>query len=105
VDVYCIGETIAVPLFAALREACTVPIARRTLDRVLLDEVRHRDFGWLLLDHLLERDDSGAMRALVDADLPRAFARVRQEYAPSGVTKGRHLHRMMANLANATDCC
>ena len=32
--------------------ACTEPIARAALDRILVDEVRHRDFGWDTLDWL-----------------------------------------------------
>src|SRR5690242_6190589 len=45
VEVFCLGETVAVPLFRELRAECTVPGARRALDRILRDEVRHRDFG------------------------------------------------------------
>jgi len=51
---FCIGETVAVPLFAELRAECSVPVAKAALDRVLRDEVRHRQFGWDLLGHLLE---------------------------------------------------
>ena len=54
VEVYCLGETVAVPLFKELREPCSVPVARRALDRILRDEVRHRDFGWALLGWLVE---------------------------------------------------
>lgn len=43
VETFCLGETVAVPLFKELREPCTVPVARRALDRILRDEVRHRD--------------------------------------------------------------
>lgn len=53
-EVFCLGETVAVPLFTELRRACSVPVARRALDRILRDEVRHRQFGWDLLDYLLE---------------------------------------------------
>ena len=53
VRVFCLGETVAVPLFSHLREPCTEPVARAALDRILRDEVRHRDFGWDLLDWLL----------------------------------------------------
>lgn len=52
VRTFCLGETVAVPLFAHLRETCSEPIAREALDRILRDEVRHRDFGWDLLDWL-----------------------------------------------------
>lgn len=52
VRVFCLGETVAVPLFSHLRAACTEPVARAALDRILVDEVRHRDFGWDTLDWL-----------------------------------------------------
>ena len=52
VRVFCLGETVAVPLFSHLRAPCTEPVARAALDRNLRDEVRHRDFGWDLLDWL-----------------------------------------------------
>jgi hypothetical protein len=56
VRVFCLGETVAVPLFRHLRERCTEPVARAALDRILRDEVRHRDFGWDLLDWLCAID-------------------------------------------------
>lgn len=83
VDVFCLGETIAVPLFKNLRERCTVPVARRVLDRVLVDEVRHRDFGWTLLGALLDLPIAPAVRALVTRELPMYFARIRQAYGPA----------------------
>ncbi|EYF08442.1 ferritin-like domain-containing protein [Chondromyces apiculatus] len=84
VEVFCLGETVAVPLFKVLREGCTVPVARRALDRVLRDEVRHRDFGWALLRYMLESPSGGAVRALVVRELPRMLARVRRGYMPPG---------------------
>src|SRR5690349_2949928 len=48
-EMFCLGETVAVRLFTRLREGCSVPVARRALDRILRDEVGHRDFGWTLL--------------------------------------------------------
>jgi hypothetical protein len=83
VDAFCLGETVAVPLFKQLREGCTVPVARRALDRILRDEVRHRDFGWTLLTWLLDGPHAGAVRALLGRELPRYFARVRESYAPA----------------------
>jgi hypothetical protein len=77
VRVFCLGETVAVPLFAHLRERCTEPVARVALDRILRDEVRHRDFGWDLLDWLLA---SGADPARVAADLPRLLADLHASY-------------------------
>jgi hypothetical protein len=83
VEIFCLGETVAVPLFKELRERCSVPIARRTLDRVLKDEVRHRDFGWTLLEWLMSHSSAGELRALVVRELPRYFARLRAAYAPA----------------------
>ena len=80
VNTYCIGETVAVPLFKSLRQACTIPIARRVLDRVLLDEVRHRDFGWAVLGWLLEGPLASPLRAVAVAALPRYFAKIQASY-------------------------
>jgi len=82
VDVFCLGETVAVPLFKELREACSVPVARRALDRILRDEVRHRDFGWSLLAWLLEHPLAPSIRAVVEAELAGWFRGVRAAYAP-----------------------
>jgi hypothetical protein len=84
VEVFCLGETVAVPLFKVLREACTVPAAREALDRVLRDEVRHRDFGWTLLEYLVEQPCEALVRKLVDDELVGMFARIRRNYAPVG---------------------
>lgn len=77
-DVFCLGETVAVPLFTELRRKCTVPVAREALDRILKDEVRHKQFGWDLLDYLCETrpqliDDARSF-------LPEALARLEQRY-------------------------
>jgi hypothetical protein len=86
VDAFCLGETVAVPLFKRLREGCSAPLPRRVLDRVLRDEVRHRDFGWALLTWLLELPAGPALRELVLRELPIYFARMRRVYA-SGASK------------------
>jgi hypothetical protein len=75
---------VAVPLFKVLRERCVVPSAREALDRVLRDEVRHRDFGWTLLGYLVEQPHRALVRALVDKELSGMFARIRRNYAPVG---------------------
>ncbi len=84
VEIFCLGETVAVPLFKVLREACVVPTARAALDRVLKDEVRHRDFGWTLLEHLLSLGAAPLVRQVVDAELAGMLARLRRNYAPVG---------------------
>jgi hypothetical protein len=86
VELFCLGETVAVPLFKVLREGCTVAAARTTLDRVLRDEVRHRDFGWTLLGWLLEHPAGPAIRDLIARELPGMLARQVRSYggaAPS----------------------
>ncbi|MFT3767965.1 MAG: ferritin-like domain-containing protein [Minicystis sp.] len=81
VEVLCLGETVAVPLFAALRAGCSIPVARAALDRVLRDEVRHRDLGWDLLAWLLALPSGGEIRRTVEAELPAMLARLVACYA------------------------
>jgi len=78
VRAFCLGETVAVPLFRHLREACTEPTAKTALDRILRDEVRHRDFGWDLLDWLITLDDD--VPARVAAELPAMLAELEASY-------------------------
>ncbi len=80
VDLFCIGETVAVPLFHRLRRGCKVPIARAALDRILKDEVRHRDFGWRALSWLLELPAAAEIRAILDRELAGYVARIRRAY-------------------------
>lgn len=77
----CLGETFAVPLFSAMRRGTTHPVARAALDRILRDEVRHRQLGWDLLDGLLELDPDG-VRGRVTAALPGWLSGFRQAYRP-----------------------
>jgi hypothetical protein len=81
--VFCLGETVAVRLFKRLREGATVELARQALDRVLVDEVRHRDFGWLLLEWLAQQPSWPELRALIEARLPAWFDELRQGYGSS----------------------
>jgi hypothetical protein len=80
VRIFCLGETVAVPLFQNLRRGATVPVARKALDRILKDEVRHREFGWTALTWLLERPDRDALAAIVRAGLPRWIADLERNY-------------------------
>jgi len=83
VNTFCIGETVAVPLFKNLREGCTVLPARRVLDRVLRDEVRHRDFGWTALAWLFESPMGPELRRVSTEALPRYFEGIRNSYGAS----------------------
>ena len=79
---FCVGETVAVPLFRMLRERARVPVARRALDRILRDEARHRQFGWDTLDWLLLHDeDDVAQRVAIE--LPAVLADVKAAYGTS----------------------
>ena len=75
---FCIGETVAVPLFRMLRRHAIVPPAQRALDAILRDEGRHRQFGWDVLDWLLTVD--AALAATVEAGLPAMLDEVRKAY-------------------------
>jgi hypothetical protein len=76
---FCLGETFAVPLFAAMREGTTHPTARAALDRILRDEAAHRAFGWDALDALLDIDPDG-VRARIRARLPAWLASFERGY-------------------------
>jgi 1,2-phenylacetyl-CoA epoxidase catalytic subunit len=80
-DAFCLGETVAVRLFARLRHGCEEPVAQRALDRILKDEVKHREFGWTLLEWLLTTERSGDVLVLARAELPQMFGRLRASYA------------------------
>lgn len=82
-DTYCIGETVAVPLFKSLREGCKQPVARRALDRILRDEVRHRAFGWTTLEWLLEGPMATPLRTVAAQALPRSFSKIQMSYGAS----------------------
>ncbi len=80
VRVFCLGETVAVPLFKHLRERCTAPVAKDALDRILRDEVRHREFGWDLLDWLIASPIGDEVPAWVTAALPQMFRELATSY-------------------------
>lgn len=63
---FCIGETLAVPLFRMLRRRCSVPAALSALDRVMRDEARHRQFGWDVLDWALMVENTSVRDSLRD---------------------------------------
>jgi hypothetical protein len=86
VRVFCLGETVAVPLFKHLRERCTEPSARAALDRILRDEVRHRDFGWDLLDWLLASSIGDQVQALVAEQLPAMLGELEESYGTGNPT-------------------
>ncbi len=79
VSFFCLGETVAVPLFQRMRKTCTIPCAKDALDRIVVDEVRHRDFGWTLLDWLLET--APELKPVLQANLPKMVEEIAESYA------------------------
>ncbi len=103
--IYCLGETVAVPLFAHLRHGAAVQPARRALDRVLRDEVRHRDFGWTCLAYLLDLPAAAPARSLIQRSLPAWLADLESSYGDTlegGLTEVTAAERAWG-LAPATD--
>ncbi|MDP2307676.1 MAG: ferritin-like domain-containing protein [Pseudomonadota bacterium] len=80
VELFCVGETVAVPLFRRMLDGATVPLVRRTLTRILADEARHRRFGWTLLEAALERPDGPELRDMLAGALPGMRRRVEAAY-------------------------
>lgn len=84
VETFCLGETVAVPLFVAMRKRCEVSSARAALDRIVRDEVRHRDFGWSGLDWFTQTFGDKA-RQIVHQALPAMAQRLEQSYGQPGI--------------------
>lgn len=79
VSFFCLGETAAVPLFQRMRKNCTESTAKAALDRILVDEVRHRDFGWTLLEWLLEL--SPELKPILEENLDAMLKDISESYA------------------------
>lgn len=79
VDVFCVGETLAWPLWQAMQGVVKESGPRQVLDRIVADAPLHRDFGWSVLDEALERDRA-TVEALAGKDLPGIFGRVERAW-------------------------
>jgi hypothetical protein len=88
VQIYCLGETVAVRLFERMRRGATEPEAKRALDRILRDEVRHRDFGWTLLEWLLESPAGPELKGLLQRHVASMVEAVRLSYGGAPRTEG-----------------
>src|SRR5690606_29897147 len=99
VEMFCLGETVAVRLFSRLREQTTVPVARAALDRILRDEVRHREFGWALLAWLLTTPLQQDFRARLTQELPPMLERVRSNYG--GIALDRYGAEALREMADS----
>ena len=69
---FCLGESFAVPYFAAMRAGTTNPAVRPVLDRILEDEAVHRAFGWQVLAALVALDPE--LRPRLESQLPALLA-------------------------------
>ncbi len=106
VEMFCLGETVAVRLFSRLRDQCSVSVARKALDQILLDEVRHRDFGWAMLEWLLSTPLAHEFRARLERELPTMLSHVRRNYGgvaldKLGAAKLRSMAEAMSPAARA----
>lgn len=52
-EFFCCGETVAAPLFEEMLKSSKIPLVQKTLTRILKDEERHGDFGWITVEELL----------------------------------------------------
>jgi hypothetical protein len=84
VEMFCLGATVAVALFSHFRHIATQPVVRHAYDRIVRDKMRHRDFGWTLLDWLVDSDVHGHRRRAVELELPAMFARLERTYGEVG---------------------
>ena len=87
VEQFCLGETAAVRIFSRMRAKATVACVRRALDRILRDEVVHRDFGWTLLEWLLTTPMAEAFRQQLTVELPAMLQRQRDYYGGAAVAR------------------
>lgn len=77
---HCLGETLAVPYFAAMRSVATHPAVLPVLERILADEAAHRAFGWNMLDALIALEP--AVREEVARQVPALRATFRAYAEP-----------------------
>ncbi len=66
---FCVGEALSIPLLHGTWKACTHPLTRAVLKRIVQDEADHGTFGWAYLDWVLphlEPHDFDALAATAD---------------------------------------
>ena len=79
-EVFCLGETLAVPLFRRMYGGATVPVAATALRRIVADEARHRRFGWDLLDWCRVGSTAPVVEAVLADELPGMLRRIQAAY-------------------------
>ncbi|MBJ92845.1 MAG: hypothetical protein CMP23_00055 [Rickettsiales bacterium] len=78
-DLYCIGETLATPLFTAMADATTESGPRQLLERIVADSETQGALGWAVLAELMERDSKLVTR-LAKEQLPNYLSRVERAW-------------------------
>jgi hypothetical protein len=78
-DIYCIGETLAAPLFAAMRDGASEAGPRQLLDRIVADSPNQTALGWAVLDEATRRDTK-LVTSLARKHLPEFLARVERAW-------------------------
>lgn len=61
---FCVGEALSIPLLHNTAKACTHPLTRTVLRRIVLDEADHGTFGWAFLDWALPHLTADDVEAL-----------------------------------------
>lgn len=98
---FCLGETLAVPLFHAMYEGTRHPAARVVIEQVLRDEANHRAFGWTLMDALIEAH--AGVIPWVTEQLPSHASAFKHAYAQSTATIGLTAEERAAGLIEPAD--
>jgi len=96
-DLYCIGETLAAPLFAAMQDGAAEAGPRQVLDRIVADSENQTALGWAVLNEAMERDTK-LVTSLGKKHLPEFLARVERAWGllpedwvePVGTAELRH---------------
>lgn len=96
---FCLGETLAVPLFAEMRRRADQPAVVPVLDRILADEAVHRAFGWEVLDALIVIDP--AVVGFATMQLPTLLGGFAGYADPPGAAPLTDLERGCGLLDNA----
>lgn len=66
---FCVGEALSIPLLHGTWKACSHPLTRAVLKRIVQDEADHGTFGWAFLDWALPHLEPHEIEALgVTAD-------------------------------------
>lgn len=102
-SIFCLGETVAVPLFKRMREQCAEVSARTALDRILVDEVRHRDFGWTVLDYLLETQPNLNHLANLKRHVPTLLQGLLESYGANSITASCSIQERSWGLIPGTE--